>query len=205
MAYSDFSVEQVLDTFALKLVEQELFPSLAIATKASSWLIETLDKGKRFALTTSSEKAKSEFLIAPILLEVEAHFSEKIAIYSGKNLDGDRATGLFGECDFIIGKGSISTIISTPIIAIAEAKRDNLENGIGQCAAQICGAISYNKKHIKQQETNIERVYGCVTTGNLWQFLKLENKTLTIDRNVIYLNELDRILSCFDAIVSEFM
>ena len=201
MAYSDFTVEQVIDKFSLDFIERELFPTLESQIHLSSWLIETLAKGKKFALTTSSEKAKSEFIIAPILLEVEAFFPAKLAIYSGKNLDSDRNEGLVGECDFIIGKGLTSAFISTPIIAIVEAKRDNLENGLGQCAAQMYGAIYYNQKH---GET-INKVYGCVTTGNLWQFLKLENKLLTLDSTVFYLNELDRILSCFSAIVTEFL
>lgn len=201
MAYSDFTVEQIIDKFSLAFVEQDLFASQESTIQISSWLLETLAKGKKFALTTSSEKAKSEFIIAPILLEVEAHFSTQLAIYSGKNLDSDRDEGLVGECDFILGKGTTSTFISTPIMAIVEAKRDNLENGLGQCAAQMYGAIRYNQKH---GET-LDKVYGCVTTGNLWQFLKLENKLLTLDSNVFYLNELDRILSCFNTIVTEFL
>ena len=201
MAYSDFTVEQIIDKFSLHFVEQDLFSSQESAIQISSWLLETLAKGKKFALTTSSEKAKSEFIIAPILLEVEAHFPSRLAIYSGKNLDGDRTNGLVGECDFIIGKGSISTFISTPILAIVEAKRDNLENGLGQCAAQMYGAMLYNQRHGE----NGDKVYGCVTTGNLWQFLKLENKVLTLDSNIFYLNELEQILSCFNAIVSEFL
>ena len=201
MAYSDFTVEQVIDKFCLTFVEQELFPTLEKSMPLSSWLLETLAKGKKFALTTSSEKAKSEFIIAPILLEVEAHFPSLLAIYSGKNLDSDRSDGLVGECDFIIGKGSTSTFISTPILAIVEAKRDNLENGLGQCAAQMYGAMLYNQRHGE----NTDKVYGCVTTGNLWQFLKLENKVLTLDSNIFYLNELERIVSYFSAIVSEFL
>ncbi len=201
MAYSDFTIEQVIDKFSLTFVEQELFSALESSMQLSSWLLETLSKGKKFALTSSSEKAKSEFIIAPILLEVESYYPAKLAIYSGKNLDGDRSEGLVGECDFILGKGSTSTFISTPIMAIVEAKRDNLENGLGQCAAQMYGAIRYNQKH---GET-IEKVYGCVTTGNLWQFLKLEDKLLTLDSNVFYLNELERILSCFSTIVNEFL
>jgi hypothetical protein len=200
MAYSDFSVEDLLEKFSLSLIEKDLF-NISIDRHASHWLIETLAKGRKFALTASSEKAKSEFIIAPTLLEIEGHYPEQIAIYSGKNLEAERASGLYGECDFIIGKGTVSTIISTPIIAMAESKRDNLENGLGQCAAQMYGAIIYNQNHGKQTE----KVYGCVTTGDLWQFMKLEHKLLTIDRNVIYLNELDRILSCFSAIVAEFL
>lgn len=200
MAYSDFRVEELLEKFSLSLVEKDLF-QVPDDIHPSPWLIETLAKGRKFALTASSEKAKSEFIIAPTLLEIESHYPEQIAIYSGKNLDAERVSGLFGECDFIIGKGAVSAIISTPIIAIAEAKRDNLENGLGQCAAQMYGATLYNRKHGE----NTEKVYGCVTTGDLWQFLKLENKLLTIDRNIIYLNELDRILSCFSSIVNEFL
>jgi hypothetical protein len=204
MAYSDFKIEEVLEKFSIYLVEKDLF-QIAINVHPSHWLLETLAKGRKFALTASSEKAKSEFIIAPTLLEVEGRYPEQIAIYSGKNLDAERLNGLYGECDFIIGKGAVSAIISTPIIAMVEAKRDNLENGLGQCAAQMYGALIYNQKHGQKHEETTEKVYGCLTTGDLWQFLKLENKVLTIDRNVIYLNELDRILSCFNAIVTEFL
>jgi len=200
MAYIDFSLEEVLEKFSLSLVEKDLF-QIAIDIHPSQWLTETLAKGRKFALTASSKKAKSEFIIAPTLLEVEGHYPEQIAIYSGKNLDADRTQGLYGECDFILGKGAVSAIISTPILAMVEAKRDNLENGLGQCAAQMYGAVIYNQNH----GSNTEKVYGCLTTGDLWQFMKLENKLLTIDRNVIYLNELERILSCFNAIVIEFL
>jgi len=200
MGYSDFTLEQVLENFSLSLVEQDLFP-ISIDVHPSPWLRETLAKGRKFALTASSEKAKSEFIIAPILLEVEGNYPEQIGIYSGKNLDVERLQGLAGECDFIIGKGGITAIISTPIIAIVEAKRDNLENGLGQCAAQMYAAILYNQKHGE----NMAKVYGCVTTGNLWQFMKLENNLISIDRNIIYLNELDQILSCFSDIIKGFL
>jgi hypothetical protein len=204
MAYTDFRLEEVLEKFSLSLVEADLF-HISNDIHPSRWLFETLAKGRKFAQIASSEKAKSEFIIAPTLLEIESHYPEQIAIYSGKNLDAERANGLYGECDFIIGKGAVSAIITTPIIAMVEAKRDNLENGLGQCAAQMYGAILYNKKHNYGQDALTEKVYGCVTTGDLWQFMKLENKLLTIDRHVIYLNELDRILSCFNAIIAEFL
>ncbi len=200
MAYGDFKFEQVIEKFSLSLVERDLFKSAA-DIHPSQWLIETLAKGRRFALTASTEKAKSEFIIAPTLLEVEGNYPNQIAIYSGKNLEVNIADGLSGECDFIIGKGSVSAIIGTPIIALVEAKRESLENGLGQCVAQMYGSIIYNQKHGDISN----KVYGCVTTGDLWQFLKLEDKVLTIDRNVIYLNELDRILSCFSAIITEFL
>jgi hypothetical protein len=200
MAYGDFKFEQVLEKFSLSLVERDLFEAV-IDIHPSQWLIETLAKGRRFALTASTEKAKSEFIIAPTLLEVEGNYPNQIAIYSGKNLEANIADGLSGECDFIIGKGSVSAIIGTPIIALVEAKRESIENGLGQCAAQMYGSVIYNQKHGE----NSNKVYGCVTTGDLWQFMKLEDKLITIDRNVIYLNELDRILSCFNAIIAEFL
>jgi len=69
MAYSDFRLEEVLEKFSLALVEKDLF-HISIDIHPSHWLIETLAKGRKFALTASSEKAKSEFIIAPTLLEV---------------------------------------------------------------------------------------------------------------------------------------
>ena len=62
MAYGDFKLEQMLDKFSLSLIEQDLFET-SVDIQPSQWLLETLAKGRRFAMTASTEKAKSEFII----------------------------------------------------------------------------------------------------------------------------------------------
>ena len=148
------------------------------------WLHVTLEKGLPIAL--GSEKARSEFIIAPILLTVRDENQNRIAIYSGQRLDSDPSVGLVGECDFILTNAPALPIIQAPIISIVEAKKNDIESGLGQCAAQMVGAQRVNQR----EGTGIDTVYGCVTTGETWQFLRLAATTLTIDSERYYIRGL---------------
>ncbi len=198
MAYRDFTLEAVIENFSLSQEFLPLFAHLA-PRDVSPWLQETLATSLRLALPSGNEKARSEFAIAPILLEVERNFPTEIFIFSGKSLDVDRSLGLWGECDFIIGRGNWPLAIQAPILAIVEAKKDDIEQGLGQCAAQMLGAQMFNQKHGR----HFSRTYGCVTSGEIWQFLKLEEKVLTMDSDRYYIHQVEKIVGCLRAIVEE--
>jgi hypothetical protein len=120
-------------------------------------------------------------------------------IYSGDNLSVDNSQGLNGECDFILAKDVGSFSINYPIFQIVEAKKNDIEVGVPQCAAQLVGAKFFNeKKGIK-----IDQIYGCVTTGNEWLFLKIDTE-LTIDSRIYYLNELNELLAVFQQIIDYY-
>lgn len=199
MAYSDFTLDTVINKFDLRLKTLALFTQLE-KVAVSEGLQKSLTTGKRLAISSGNEKARSEFLIAPIMIELEQTFDQKIAIYSGKNLDADRGNGLFGECDFVISKGEQVFMIQSPILAIVEAKKADIELGLGQCVAQMIGAKLMNER----QDLN-HPIYGCVTTGEDWQFLKLEENILYIDSDRYYINEVDKILGCLHAIIKSFI
>jgi hypothetical protein len=201
MAYSDFSLAEVSEKLTLSLVNHQLFENL-LPIQPSNWLNETLNLSLDFALKSGSEKARSEFIVAPILLEMERINDRKFAIYSGKNLDADKERGLTGECDFILSKGAIAYTIETPIFALVEAKKNDVESGLGQCIAQMYGAHLVNLKHPKQQ---IDTIYGCVTTGERWQFLKLVGQVVSIDSDRYYINEIEKIIGCLQAILSLYL
>lgn len=199
MAYSDFSLSQVKKAFGLVERSVPLFTAAA-AIAPSSWLLETLKYSLKLALSSSSEKARSEFIIAPILIELERRNQETLSIYSGENLDVDGEKGLKGECDFILSKGSRSLTMQTPIISLVEAKKSDIKGGLGQCIAQMLGAQKFN-----QLEGNeIPVIYGCVTTGEDWQFLALEENHVSIDAQRYYVNELDKLLGIFQLIVDRY-
>ena len=199
MAYSDFSLAQVKKTFGLVETSVCLFPDIA-ALPPSDWLQETLRYSLRLALSSSSEKARSEFIVAPILIELERRNTEKLSIYSGETLDVDVDKGLKGECDFILAKGPVSLTMQAPIVAIVEAKKSDIKGGLGQCIAQMLGAQQFN-----QLESNpISEIYGCVTTGENWQFLTLNDIHVAIDSQRYYINEVDRLLGVLQAIVDRF-
>jgi hypothetical protein len=196
MAYSDFSLQKVKKEFELIERVEVLFPQTG-TLEASPWLTETLAVSLPLALSSSSEKARSEFIIVPLLLEIEKRYPTEFVIFSGERLDVNDEKGLKGECDFILSKGPISSTIQAPIFILVEAKRNDIKEGLGRCIAQMLGAQLFN-----QQEGNpIEEIYGCVTTGEDWQFLKLTDKIITLDKARYYLSELHQVLWIFQYIV----
>ncbi len=199
MAYRDFSLERVKKVFALKEQSGELFPEIA-PLEVSQWLQETLNYSVKLALSSSSEKARSEFIIAPILIELERRNPNRLAIYSGEKLDADEEKGLKGECDFILSKGPISLTLQAPIISLVEAKRSDIKSGLGQCIAQCLGAQRFNDR----EENEISGIYGCVTTGEDWQFLQLEGDRILIDDRRYYINELEKVLGIFQSILDSY-
>lgn len=199
MAYSDFSLSQVKKAFALTEESCELFPQLS-TVQPSSWLQETLTYSLKLALSSSSEKARSEFIIAPILIELERLNPENLAIYSGENLDVDEQSGLRGECDFVLSKGPMALTMQAPIISLVEAKKSDIKGGLGQCIAQMLGAQKFNQL----EENEISVVYGCVTTGEDWQFLMLKDNHIYVDNQRYYINEVDKVLGILQHIVKSY-
>ena len=199
MAYSDFKLEQVVKQFSLTQTGGIMFDSVT-AIAPSDWLSETLASCQLFGLHSGTEKARSEFIVAPILVEISRRNPDRFEIYSGKSLDVDRQLGLNGECDFLISKFAGSRVIQAPLISVVEAKRQDIDVGLGQCSAQMVGTQQFNQRENQPLET----VYGCVTTGELWQFLSLEGTSLIIeDRSYSLAAELAKILGIFQLILDQ--
>ena len=196
MAYSDFTLPQVLDQFKLSQKSVDLFDQVQ-PIALSDWLKETLASSQKLGLLSSTEKARSEFIVVPILLELERHNPNSVAVYSGKRFDVDSSKGLNGECDFILGKGPTTHVIQAPVLALVEAKKQDIEIGLGQCTAQMIAAQIFNQS--REQPTTA--IFGCVTTAENWQFLKLEGNTLSIEPRAYYLNELEKILGILQTIL----
>lgn len=186
-SYSAFSLDMVRKEFDIRLSLHPLWPDV-MPCPPSELLRMTLQRAADLSLL--SEKARSEFLVVPILLEARELLQHRISIYSGVRFDVSPDEGLQGVCDFIITQTPPFPTIQSPIVVMVEAKRHAIEDGLGQCAAEMVAAQRVN------QEEHSERsiVYGCVTTGELWQFLQLEQHELRLDPQKIYIEHIDRIL-----------
>lgn len=195
MAYSNFTLAKVYRQFQLKEKRDRLFPEVESVT-LSNWLVHSLEIAARSVMLT--EKAKSERIVSPILFEFKERHANLFEIYSGYNLNVDPDNDLNGECDFLISFQS-SYVVRAPILSLVEAKNDNIELGLGQCVAQMLGAQLFNLK----EGHPIPIVYGCVTTGEDWQFLTLQDQLVTIDTKRYYLNQPGTLLAVFDWIVSQ--
>src|SRR5262245_16468089 len=183
MSYADYTLESLQQAFDLSVEARHLFPEVT-PVKPSEWLLESLRRGQ--SLAPASEKARSEFIVAPLLLTCRELLNDSFVIYSGVRLDVDADRGLKGECDFILARSPTVLMLQAPLLVILEAKKNDIEEGLGQCAAQLVGARMFNERH----HTPVEPLFGCVTTGEAWQFLRLENNSLTLDTRRYFILEI---------------
>ena len=197
MTYSDFTLELVEQVLGVRVQPADLFPALS-PLAVPTWLQDLLEKGKQLALI--SEKARSEFIVAPILLASRELSHNTVAIYSGQRLDVQPEHGLVGECDFILSATTPVPVLHAHIVTIVEAKKNDVEGGLGQCAAQMAGAHLLNQKEGREGVG----VFGCVTTGETWQFLQLHQSDLSLDRQRYYLDNVGAILAVFQAMIAAF-
>jgi hypothetical protein len=195
MSYSQFTFKGVKKQFSLTEIKQPLFPNIE-EIPISDWLKKTL--AITMTLSLNSEKARSEGIVAPFLFELQACNPDKIMLFSGEALDIDSQQGLNGECDFILSQNPHSTTIDAPIFCIVEAKQHIIEKNLGQCVAQMIGAREFNQI----ENTPINILFGAVTTGEIWQFLKLEDKTIYTDINRYYIENTNKIMGILQSIVN---
>lgn len=190
MPYSSFSLASVRDTFGLTLQEgHSLFADVSPVTPSVS-LQTMLSDYIPLATAISTEKARSEFLIAPILAEVRRQFRNRISLFSGTEFTVSPEQGLQGFCDYMLCASPEQLIITRPVVAIVEAKREDLIGGLGQCIAAMVAAQQFNQR----SEFPSELVYGSVTSGTNWKFLKLQGQTVYVDSLEYYINQIDQIL-----------
>ena len=201
MAYSDFTLERVENELGMTVTTvANLFGTIA-PVAPSDWLVQTLERLMPLALRVNSEKARSEFIIAPVLGEVQYQVQAEISLFSGKEFNVDASKGLTGRCDFLMSRKPNSYTITAPVVAIVEAKNEDMVSGLGQCIAEMVASQLFNQKAGKV----IPVVYGVVTTGASWQFLKLEGETASIDSTEHYIDRVDVILGILlDCIRSTF-
>jgi len=190
MAYSNFTLAQVQEDFGLTVDEtQNLFADVE-GVKPSDILSITLQEYIPLATAIGTEKARSEFLIAPILSEVRRQLNYQISLFSGSDFNVDIEKGLVGYCDFLLSASREQFFISAPVITIVEAKNENIIGGLGQCVAEMVAAQIFNQR----KGIDIPVIYGVVTSGTTWRFLTLNETNVCIDLVEYYIKEVDKIL-----------
>ena len=197
MGYSNFKkLKQVTKTFGLDAENLKLFSAIKLI-EPSVWLEQALEKAKLFPL--NNEKVKSERIVSPILGEIAEAYFDKVTLFSGEELPVDSDRNLSGECDFFFVLAPRKPYLESPIISLVEAKDEDMDYGIAQCAAQLYGAKLFNEMEGK----NFPVLYGCATDGVEWKFLRFENNIFYID-NQVY-TDLREILGVWHHIIQTFL
>jgi hypothetical protein len=194
MAYSDFkTIGSVKSAFGLTTIEDVQFLTNVPAVNPSEILTAILAENLPLATASGSEKARSELIISPVLVEVRRQIDRKIGLFSGEDFTVDIEAKLSERCDFLISRSAEQLEIEAPVIVLIEAKQADLKLGLGQCIAEMVAAQRFNQL----KEKPLPVIYGCVSSGILWRFLKLEGTVVTIDLTDYAITPINRILGYF--------
>jgi len=189
MSYSDFTISDINDKFQLDIEESiNLFSDIEKVLISDS-LNQILEENIPLALAIHTEKARSEMIVTPILIELRKILNHQISLFSGIEFNVDKEKGLDGTCDYLISLSKEQLYVNSPVISVVEAKNDNIKAGLGQCSAEMVASKIFNE----QKGNKISTIFGIVTTGSNWRFLKLE-KSLYIDRKEYYIEQLEKIM-----------
>ena len=190
MPYSQFTnISKAKEAFGLKTKEGGRFIPSTQSIEPSATLTAYLEESLPLA-ASASEKARSEGIIYPILLEVRRILNREISLFSGEDFTIDESIGLNGKCDFLLSRSPEVLEIEAPAIVIVEAKKADLRTGFGQCMAEMVAAQRFNAA--KNRPVSV--IYGSITSGTQWRFLQLEENIVTIDLMDYPLPPVDEIL-----------
>nr|VFK23012.1 MAG: hypothetical protein BECKLPF1236B_GA0070989_13364 [Candidatus Kentron sp. LPFa] len=167
--------------------------------KGLEYTKKKLEENVPLALAVNTEKARSEFIIAFVLLELRSSLDNRISLFSGIDFEVDREKRLTGFCDFIISLSTEQLFLTTPVVMVVEAKNENIIAGIGQCLAEMVASKLFNES----ERNGIDVIYGVVTTGSAWRFLKLAGNTAFIDKKEYHIDAIDRIMGILTAMVGQ--
>ena len=199
MSYSNFTLESVVTKFELEKTESiGIFSEIEPITP-SDYLTTGLAKKVPLAAAIGTEKARSELIVADVLVELCEKFDYRISFFSGIDFNVDSENDLTGVCDFLISLSPGQLFLEEPVIALVEAKNTDMKLGFGQCVAEMIAAQRFNQ----EKGNDIPCVYGATTTGVNWQFLKLEEKNLQIDIDIYPIRQSDQILGILSGMVNQ--
>jgi hypothetical protein len=190
MPYAHFTLEQISKTFSLTIEEGHDLFSAVPKGEINAFLRGYLEHTVPLSLAIGTEKAKSEMIIAPILVELRHQLDSQISLFSGVEFSVAPEQGLNGVCDFLISRSRQQIYITCPVVALVEAKNDSIKSGLAQCMAEMVAAQLFNER----EGNGLDVVYGAVTSGSQWKFLKLQSDTMFVDLRDYFIDNLEKIM-----------
>jgi hypothetical protein len=190
MPYSKFTLSRAVEDFELILQERSNLFATMSPVVPTPLLQETLAENVPWAVAVGSEKARSEGIINPVLLEVKRQLGGQIGVFSGEEFNVDVAADLNGFCDFLVSRTSEQLYVKAPVIMLVEAKKEDLKPALGQCLAEMVAAQRFNAS----KGQTIETIYGVITSGTVWRFLQLTGQVVSIDLTDYPLLPVDNVL-----------
>lgn len=165
MSFSQYrTIEQTLQEFQIIYGEHDFV--VAASRQPTDLFLADLAFNLEFFDPFASEGSRSELIILPILREVYKDYRDHCTIWVQKSFAVNQE--LAGTPDYIIATRSHlgKKVLGDPLLIVVEAKRDDFEQGWGQCLAQMVAAQMRNG-------TPTVPMYGIVTNASTWRIGRL--------------------------------
>lgn len=192
MAFSEFkNIAEVQGIYKISYEEGQFIPERELSP--SSAFIEDFEFNKKNIDIFTSEASRSEIIISPLLRELYKKHCERYSFWIQKSIAADEV--LTGTPDYMFSRKSPlgKTVFEAPLVMIVEAKKNDFEQGWGQCLAELVAAQKINQ--------DAERVvYGVVTDGNLWQFGRLRRNVFTKNAENFTVDRLPRLYGALECV-----
>ena len=195
MAFSDFKkISEVQEKFRIRYSANDFFE--VEEAKPSEQFLQDFEFSMQHINVFSSEASRCEAVIFPILREVYKKYADSIALWIKEPITYDET--LNGTPDYLIStKSELGiTVVGTPLIMLVEAKKNDFEQGWGQCLSELVAAQKIN-------DDPSFPVYGIVIDGTLWEFGRLVNDTFTRNRTNFTLANLPILFGTVDSVFKE--
>lgn len=192
MAFSDFkTISDVQEKFRIRHVESDFIGREESASFPSEQFRQELEFSREYIDVFASEASRCECVILPILREVYKAYAEDYALWVQKSIAYDET--LSGTPDYLISTRSElgKRVVGIPLIMLVEAKKNDFEQGWGQCLAELVAAQKINA------EPDVP-VYGIVSDGKLWEFGNLVGEAFTQNRTSFTLDNLPTLFGAID-------
>ncbi len=198
MTYRDFNLKTVTQKFGLTISDRINLFSTVPELEPSPLLVKILKENVPIALSSNTDKSRSSMITAPILIELRKLLNHQIGLFCGIDFTVDAEKGLAGNCDFLISRYSSLLMLTEPVVAIVEAQNEDINASLGPCVAEMLAARIFNER----EGNEISAMYGAVTSGTNWRFLKLKDQVIEIDLTEYYLRDVNKILGILASIIN---
>ena len=192
MAFSDFkTIPEVQEIFKITHVQDDFVPDQGL--KPSEHFLQEFGLKRQHIDVFASEGARCETLIFPILWEIYKGYTAEYSLWIRKSIAYDEI--LSGTPDYFVSTRSKLGIrvVGSPLIIIVEAKKNDFEQGWGQCLSELIAAQKIN-------DDSVSPVYGIVTDGNRWEFGRLVGDAFTQNLTDFALADLPKLFGAIHAV-----
>ena len=195
MAFTNYkNIADVLKSFPLSYQEQDFIQKIEF--KCDEYFVSRLNTVIQEGIVFNSEYAICENIISPILTEVWRGYIQSFLIWSHQPLNYDE--NLSGVPDYVVAQRSPrgKVVLEKPYVIVVEAKKDNFEEGWGQCLAEMLAAQKLNNDSSK-------KLFGMVSNGKLWEFGVLQEEMFTKNRKYYVLDNLEELMGAVNFLFAE--